>query len=55
MFTFIKKLFKNKNELILDNIEDRIRIVQNELGMYGLQRAVALRDDNHRNLFLLVK
>ena len=50
MFTFIKNLFKNKDEVILDNIEDRVRIVQNELGMYGLQRAVALHDNN-RNLF----
>ena len=52
MFTFIKNLFKNENEVILDNIEDRIRIVQNELGTYGLQRAVALRDEHkNRNLF----
>lgn len=51
MFTFVKKLFKNKNELILDNIEDQFRIVQNELGQYGLQRAIPLQDDDNRNLF----
>ena len=31
-------------------MKNRIRIVQNELGTYGLQRAVDLHDNN-RNLF----
>lgn len=52
MFTFIKDLFKNKDVLILDNIEDRVRIVQNELGMYGLQRAVQFySDDKNENFY----
>lgn len=51
MFTFIKDLFKNKDEVILDNIEDQVRIVQNELGMYGIQRAEQFHSDNKNENF----